>query len=57
MGSMDRIERGFVLLHDGDSQSTTVEALKTLISELHGLGFDFACMTPETKPVLFVYKD
>lgn len=57
MGSMDRIERGFVLLHDGDSQSTTVDALGTLIDELRGLGFDFACMTPETKPVLFVYKD
>lgn len=57
MGSMDRIERGFVLLHDGDSQTTTVDALKTLIGELRGLGFDFACMTPETKPVLFVYKD
>ncbi len=57
MGSMDRIERGFVLLHDGDSQTTTVDALATLIDELRGLGFDFACMTPETKPVLFVYKD
>lgn len=57
MGSMDRIERGFVLLHDGDSQTTTVDALETLIDELRGLGFNFACMTPETKPVLFVYKD
>lgn len=57
MGSMDRIERGFVLLHDGDSQTTTVDALETLIDELRALGFNFACMTPETKPVLFVYKD
>lgn len=57
MGSMDRIERGFVLLHDIDSQVTTPDALEALIGELRDLGFDFACMTPETKPVLFVYKD
>ncbi len=57
MGSMDRIERGFVQMHDGESQDATVEALSQLIDELRELDYNFDRLTPETKPVLFVYKD
>jgi len=53
----DHIERGFVLLHDNGGKTTTVEALEPLIEALRERGFQFERLTPETKPVLFVYKE
>lgn len=53
----DHIERGFVLLHDNGGKTTTVEALEPLIEALRERGFQFESLTPETKPVLFVYKE
>jgi len=53
----DRIERGFVLMHDSPARTTTVNALATIITSLRDKGFQFDCLTPEVKPVLFGYRD
>ncbi len=53
----DRVERGFVLMHDGNARSTTADALEDIITSLRDKGFQFDCLTPEVKPVLFGYRD
>jgi len=55
MKTVDWVESGYVLLHDGDYASTTADALDTLIGELQDEGFRFDRLTPEIKPVLFGY--
>ncbi len=52
-----RMERGFVLLHDSAYKVNTVNALETIIQQLRDMGFEFDRITPETKPVWFVYTD
>lgn len=53
---VDRINRGFILLHDGADKETTVEALGPMIQQLKEKGFAFERLTPETKPILFGYR-
>jgi len=52
-----RVERGFVLMHDGAARTTTADALETIITSLRDQGFQFDCLTPEVRPVLFGYRD
>lgn len=54
--SMREIERGFVLLHD-TGRTAAADALPDMIEGLRKQGFCFSGLTPETKPVLFVYKE
>jgi len=56
MKTVDWVESGYVLLHDGDYASTTADALDSLIGELQGKGFRFDKLTPDIKPVLFGYQ-
>jgi len=56
MKTVDWVESGYLLLHDGGYASTTAEALDTLIGELQDKGFRFDKLTPEIKPVLFGYQ-
>ncbi len=57
MQNADRVQRGFVLMHDSASRVTTAEALEDVIRQLREMGFRFERMTPETQPVLFHYQD
>ncbi len=57
MRDAERMERGFVLLHDSTYKTNTVNALETIIRKLRDMGFEFDRITPETKPVWFVYTD
>ena len=42
-----------VLMHDSSSKTTTVEALPTIIEELHDLGFTFDVLSPTSYSVRF----
>ncbi len=57
MQNADRVRRGFVLMHDSAARVTTAEAVEGVIEELREKGFQFDRMTPETRPVLFDYRD
>ena len=50
-------ERGFVLMHDGVSHYTTIQALDDIIDYFQELGYRFDCIHPDTKPILFAYPD
>ena len=49
-------DRGIVLMHDASPKTTTVAALRPMISQLRSMGFQFDCLHPETKPILFGYS-
>lgn len=57
VGNAANKERGFVLMHDSASHTTTVEALEPMIVGLKELGFRFDRITPQTSPVLFSYRN
>lgn len=57
MRNADRVRRGFVLMHDSAARVTTAEALEDVIGELREKGFRFDRITPETRPILFDYRD
>ncbi len=57
MRNADRVQRGFVLMHDSAARVTTAEAVEDVIKELREKGFRFDRITPETRPVLFDYRD
>lgn len=49
-------DRGVVLMHDASPKTTTVAALRPMIAQLRSMGFQFDCLHPETKPILFGYS-
>lgn len=49
-------DRGIVLMHDAAPKTTTVAALRPMIAQLRSMGFQFDCLHPETKPILFGYS-
>ena len=49
-------DRGIVLMHDASPKTTTVAALRPMITQLRSMGFRFDCLHPETKPILFGYS-
>ena len=51
------LDRAVVLLHDDDSHTTTMEALRGIIALLKERSFVLAPLTPDVKPVLFAYTD
>lgn len=57
MTGAERVSRGVVLMHDSAARSTTVEALPTLIARYRELGFTFDRIRPDTKPVLYSYRN
>lgn len=55
-GASTRV-RGFVLLHDGSNQLSTAQSLDTIIERFQEMGFQFDCIHPDTKPILFSYPE
>ena len=53
-GSAGKV-RAFILFHDSEPKTTTVEALGPIIDQLRAQGFEFAAVTPATLPVLYNY--
>ena len=57
LGDAEEVDRGIVLMHDAADKRTTVAALPRMIAGLKEMGFSFAALTPQTKPVLFGYVE
>lgn len=49
--------RAFILMHDSEAKTSTVNALDEVITQLTEQGFTFQSVTPEVKPMLFGYDD
>jgi len=55
-GVAGQLDRCFVLLHDDEEKTATVQALPSIIEALRGQGFALEGLVPGTKPVLFGYR-
>lgn len=49
--------RAFVLMHDGASRGTTVQALPEILEGFRQMGYRFDAIQPDTAPILFAYRD
>lgn len=47
--------RGFILFHDSEAKTATVQALGEIIDRLREQGYAFEAITPSTLPVLYGY--
>lgn len=47
--------RAFILFHDSEQKTTSVQALGPVIDQLRDMGFTFEPITPTTLPVLYSY--
>lgn len=53
----DGLRRVILLMHDGTRFTNVVEALPQIIEGYQELGFSFAALTPEVKPVIYSYPE
>lgn len=57
VGKAKNVNRGFILMHDSNPKTTTVTALDDMIVGLRDLGFSFAPITTDVRPILFNYSE
>lgn len=57
VGGASGRSRSIVLMHDGAGKSSTANALSQIIDRLQAKGFQLEALTPQTKPILFGYRD
>jgi len=50
-----KVSRGIVLMHDSVTHTATVGALAETVDQLKEMGYSFAALTPEVRPMLFSY--